>query len=64
MQVNPSEAAEQADVNNEIKILTNLAHPNIIAYYGSFMHDACMHIVMEYADGDSLTICFSFAYAW
>ena len=41
-------------VNNEVKLLSTLKHPNIIGYYGSFFDDkSCFNILMEYADGGS-----------
>ena len=41
-------------MRNEIRILASLAHPNIVAYYGSFVEDSVLNVVMEYADGGSL----------
>jgi serine/threonine protein kinase len=35
---------------NEITVLSNVAHPNIVAYYGSFVEDNILNVVMEYAD--------------
>jgi hypothetical protein len=32
------------------QILATLAHPNIVAYYGSFMSGEDLNVVMEYAD--------------
>ena len=37
---------------NEVKILTGLRHQHIIGYYGSFVHEARLHILMDYADGE------------
>ena len=31
-----------------------MAHPNIIGYYGSFIEDGVLNVVMEYADNGSL----------
>ena len=45
---------DQADVMNEIKVLSNLAHPNVTAYYGSFVEDGVLNVVMEFADYGSL----------
>ena len=39
---------------NEITVLSNVAHPNITAYYGSFVEDNILNVVMEYADNGSL----------
>ena len=36
------------------QILAHLAHPNIVAYYGSFMQGDDLNVVMEYADGGTL----------
>jgi serine/threonine protein kinase len=41
-------------VNNEVKLLSSMKHPNIIGYYGSFFDDkSCFNILMEYADGEA-----------
>jgi len=45
---------EQVNVMNEIKVLSSLAHPNIIGYYGSFVQDGVLNVVMEYADSGCL----------
>lgn len=46
---------------NEVKVLDMLDHPNIIAYYDSFVEDKALMIVMEYAEGgtifDFLQVC-------
>lgn len=43
---------------NEAKVLAMLDHPNVIAYYDSFLEDKTMIIVMEYVQGtcDSLVL--------
>lgn len=46
---------EQAAAKEETHILALLNHPNIIAYYGSFLENDIFHIVMEYADGGDLS---------
>lgn len=38
----------------EALVLQKLRHPNIVAYYDSFMEGGQFHIVMEYADGGDL----------
>mmetsp|Transcript_41345 Transcript_41345/g.50123 ORF Transcript_41345/g.50123 Transcript_41345/m.50123 type:complete len:723 (+) Transcript_41345:289-2457(+) len=45
---------DKEEVMNEIKVLATLAHPNIVGYYGSFMEDGVLNVVMEYADNGSL----------
>lgn len=50
------ELAEEKAANNEVKILTKLKHPQIIGYYGTFKHDSCLHILMEYADGANCAV--------
>lgn len=35
---------------NEIQLMQNLNHPNIIKYYNSFEHKGKLCIIMEYAD--------------
>ena len=35
----------------EVRVLAMLNHPNIIAYYDSFLEDKALMIVMEYAEG-------------
>jgi len=39
---------------NEVKVLSKMDHPNIIAYYDSFEKDGILMIEMEYADGGNL----------
>ena len=39
---------------NEINILAMLKHPNIIAYFDSFVDEKSLMIVMEYAPGGTL----------
>ena len=40
---------KQEVVFNEVKLLQNLAHPNIIRYLEAFEHEKRLCIVMEYA---------------
>lgn len=39
---------------NEVNVFSNLHHPNIISYFGSFVRNHVLHIEMEYADGGTL----------
>ena len=39
---------------NEVKVLSMLQHPNIIAYYDNFVDQKSLMIVMEYAPGGTL----------
>eukprot|EP00656_Telonema_subtile_P041832 TRINITY_DN4713_c0_g1_i7.p1 TRINITY_DN4713_c0_g1~~TRINITY_DN4713_c0_g1_i7.p1 ORF type:complete len:181 (+),score=40.04 TRINITY_DN4713_c0_g1_i7:251-793(+) len=48
------EGSSDDSVNNEVKILTKLKHPHIIGYYGCFVHNSWLHILMDYADGGTL----------
>ena len=53
--------AEEEAANNEVKILTELKHPQIIEYQGTFTHNSCLHILMEYADGANCSKCLELA---
>ena len=44
----------QKEVIHEAQILKKIDHPNIVKYYGSFMENQCLYIVMEYIDGGDL----------
>lgn len=44
----------QRVLNNEIKILSNLNHPNIIKYYESFVYKRHLCIITEYAENGDL----------
>ena len=46
---------EKRDVQNEIKILAAVNHPNIIKYHEHFEDGTLIFIVMEYADGGDLS---------
>eukprot|EP00873_Tetraselmis_striata_P016601 jgi/Tetstr1/436865/TSEL_025641.t1 len=41
-------------LTSEVEILSQLNHPNIVAYYESFVEDGCLWIVMELVEGLSL----------
>merc|ERR1719377_126969 len=45
---------ERKDAANEVKVLSSLKHPYIVAYKDSFIEDGFLNIVMEYADGGDL----------
>merc|ERR1719421_1615832 len=47
-------AKERKDAANEVKVLSSLKHPYIVAYRDSFIEDGFLNIVMEYADGGDL----------
>jgi NIMA (never in mitosis gene a)-related kinase len=40
---------KRREAMKEVQILKKLDHPNIIKYYGSFVEDQSLYIVMEYA---------------
>ncbi|CAJ1031147.1 putative Protein kinase domain/Protein tyrosine kinase [Leishmania shawi] len=46
---------ERRDVQNEIRILAAVDHPNIIRYHEHFEDDSLIFIIMEYADGGDLS---------
>lgn len=45
---------EKRDVQNEIKILASVNHPNIVRFHESFEDGTLIFIAMEYADGGDL----------
>jgi NIMA (never in mitosis gene a)-related kinase len=45
---------KRREAMKEVQILKKLDHPNIIKYYGSFVQDSNLYIVMEYAEGGDL----------
>jgi NIMA (never in mitosis gene a)-related kinase len=55
-EVNVSHLSRKAQVEalNEVKILSALAHPDIVEYHESFIANKKIHIVMEYAEGGDL----------
>ena len=46
---------EQAAANREATLLYRMSHSNIVMYIESFVENAKLHIVMEFADGGDLT---------
>ena len=40
-------------LENEINILKNINHPNIVKFYTEFQNDNFKYIAMEYCDGGS-----------
>ncbi|KAK3267216.1 hypothetical protein CYMTET_24218 [Cymbomonas tetramitiformis] len=52
--VEDQSSEDREEVMNEIKVLAMVAHPNIVGYFGSFMEDGILNVVMEYADNGSL----------
>lgn len=50
-----STGEEFADIENEIAILDQCNHENIVAYYGSFMKHKTMWICMEFCGGGSVS---------
>jgi NIMA (never in mitosis gene a)-related kinase len=46
---------ERKMAENEITLLKVLVGPTIIRYYDSFIENDSIHIVMEYAEGGSLS---------
>nr|AKN21711.1 NEK8-2 [Schmidtea mediterranea] len=47
-------ATERQLAMNEVKVLSQLDHPNIVAYFDSFEEDGVLMIEMEYADNGTL----------
>jgi calcium-dependent protein kinase len=41
-------------ITSEVKILSDLDHPNIVKYYETYEDDSFIHIVMEYLQGEDL----------
>ncbi|CEF64911.1 NimA-like kinase [Strongyloides ratti] len=46
--------SERQSALNEVSLLSQLDHPNIISYYDSFEDEGILMIEMEYADGGNL----------
>ena len=58
-----NQAASEEEAKASLKeavILRSLAHPNIVSYVESFVHDGRLCIVQEFADGTKYNnvICF------
>eukprot|EP00929_Paragymnodinium_shiwhaense_P069002 TRINITY_DN34813_c0_g1_i1.p1 TRINITY_DN34813_c0_g1~~TRINITY_DN34813_c0_g1_i1.p1 ORF type:complete len:942 (-),score=249.91 TRINITY_DN34813_c0_g1_i1:76-2901(-) len=49
----PQAAAKEAQ--KEADVLRSLSHPNIVAYFGTFLEGQKLCIVMEYADGGDMS---------
>ena len=45
---------ERRSSMNEVSVLKMLQHPNIVAYYDSFVEEKSLMIAMEYAPGGTL----------
>lgn len=45
---------ERQSAMREVALLSSLRHPSIVEYYGSFIQDDALHIMMEYCDGGDL----------
>ena len=45
---------ERKSAMNEVNVLSMLQHPNIIAYYSSFVVEKSLMIAMEYTPGGTL----------
>ncbi|KAL1824535.1 hypothetical protein ACET3Z_011313 [Daucus carota] len=48
------EPAFDRSFRNEVKVLTNVRHKNIVKLYGFCLHNRCMFLVYEYMDKGSL----------
>lgn len=46
---------EKKNAENEVSLLKVLTAPTIIKYYESFTENDSLNIIMEYAEGGSLT---------
>ncbi|XP_068085593.1 serine/threonine-protein kinase Nek9 [Anabrus simplex] len=53
--VYPMEESEEEVTHNEVQVISKLSHPLIIDYYGSFIENMTLNIVMEYAAGGTMS---------
>lgn len=53
--IDPNNQQQMQQNTNEINILRQLKHRNLIEYYDSFVHKGKFCIIMEYADGGDLS---------
>lgn len=44
---------ERDEARKEVKVLSQMQHPNIVTYKESFEADGNLYIVMDYCDGGS-----------
>lgn len=51
---NQMDEAEAVEVRNETALLTQLQHPNVVRFYGSYIDEDVMHMAMEYCGGGTL----------
>lgn len=42
------------DIQNEINVLKDLDHPNIVKFYSTYVEDNNIYLVMEYVSGGEL----------
>lgn len=53
--LNKSKLKDHLDaIEEEVKILTKLDHPNIVKYYETYVDDKYIYLVMEYIGGGEL----------
>ncbi|CAN6458632.1 unnamed protein product [Victoria cruziana] len=50
----PSSKESLKQLNQEISLLSQLSHPNIVQYYGSDMDDSTLSVFLEYLSGGSI----------
>ena len=55
IQVGGMKPREKEEARNEVKLLSQLRHPNITQYHDSFEHTYSLFIVMEFADGGDMS---------
>ncbi|XP_062293112.1 serine/threonine-protein kinase Nek1-like, partial [Scomber scombrus] len=46
---------EKQKAQQEVEVLSNLSHPNIVQYKKSFEDKGCLYIVMDYCEGGDLS---------